>query len=230
MLNTQIDGQGTERQQRPWYARLVGGLLLAIPFLIATALRFFPQYDARPGQFRSWYPNIVSAGDEYLLSLVLFLLVAAVLTALAAALLRRPPGSGIAVTGPAAAALFVSATGFAVAAVAGAPVWFWAREAASGRNTMLDSAVRSESWASFSQTMILLIGLGGLLVGMAFLAVAAAREAWMPRLVFWGTVAVSGAVFAAGIVMTFFWLSLGGPPMLWTLSLGVTLLVRGRFA
>ena len=212
-------------------ARQVGALLLAVPLLTWVAGSNFPGYDARSRYFASSFHNIVDAGDGYLVALVLFVAVAGLLVTLAVGLSRSPlrteASSLLVVVG----GLGVSAAGFATAGLTGIPVWMWATQVADGSETLAAMAARSESLAVISQTMLLMLGLGGLLVAMSALGVVALIHRWTPKLVFWGTVAAAAAAVgvAASTSGPVIWLSLGGLPMLWALAFGVLLLIRGRF-
>ncbi len=138
-------------------ARKVGALLLAVPLLTGLAGSFFPSYDARSRYFASSFHNIVEAGNDYLVALVLFLVVAVVLVTLAVGLSRSPLRSeaslGVVIGG-----LGVSGFGFATAAVTGLPVWGWASHVADGSEPLGAMAARSESLASISQTVLLMFG------------------------------------------------------------------------
>jgi hypothetical protein len=69
-------------------ARAVGLLLLAVPLMTVLGVSFFPSYDARPQYFAGTFHNIVDAGSDYLVALVIFVVVAGLL-----ALLMRQPVS-----------------------------------------------------------------------------------------------------------------------------------------
>jgi hypothetical protein len=105
--------------------------------------------------------------------LVFFLVVASLLAVLAIGLSKsrvRETASGVSVV---VGGLWVSAIGFAIAGLAGLPVWMWAGRVADGSETLGSMASRSEGLASLSQTVLLMIGLGGLLVAMSVLGVVA---------------------------------------------------------
>lgn len=209
--------------------RTAGTLLLLIPVIAGFALNLFPSYDARPEYFAPFYSNIVDAGGGYLASLVLLLGVAALLLVLALALRRAPgakdSGGMVVVT----AGLTASAVGFGVAALLGVPVWIWARQVADGALTVSEAVSKSASWASTSQTLILLVGLGGLGVALTVLGFIAYRSGWIRPVVFWATIPVVGGVVIVGLAVTLFWFALGIPPILWTLMIGVSLLVLGTY-
>ena len=210
-------------------ARIVGALVLAIPGITVAALGFFPSYDARSEYFVASYNNIVDAGNRYLLSLLLFFALATVLTVLAFILWREPAAAGGAVE-VAVGAFAVSAAGFAAAAIAGLPVWALARSVVEGSETMLAAAERSSGLASFSQTLILVVGLGGLVVAMIAMGVASSRGGWIPRPILWVAAGAAGTGIIVGFALTLFWFALGIPALILTLTIGASLLIRGRFA
>ena len=71
-------------------ARVIGLLLLAVPAVMALAVSQFPSYDARSRYFAASCHNIVEASRGYVVALGLFLLVAAILVAIAFGLWRSP--------------------------------------------------------------------------------------------------------------------------------------------
>lgn len=206
-----------------------GTLLLLVPVATGAALSMFPNYDARPEYFAGWYPNIVNAGNSYAVSLTLLLAVAVLLVLLALALRRAPApghsGAMLVVVG----GVTVSAIGFGVAALLGIPVWVWAGDVTDGALTMAEGAARSETWASTSQTSILLFGLGGLAVALTVLGVLAYRLGWTPPIVFWIALSVVVGIVVLGVVLTLFWVMLGTPPIIWTMMIGVSLLTRSTY-
>lgn len=127
--------------------------------------------------------------------------------------------------------LGLAAFGFATAGLTGIPVWNWARQVVDGSETMAGMAARSESLAAISQTVLLMLGFGGLLVAMSVLGVVAVIRRWTPKPVFLATVGVAVGVVIVGIITSgpVFWLTLGALPFLWALAFGLVLTVRGRF-
>ncbi len=211
-------------------ARTAGIILLVLPIVVGVALNLFPNYDARPEYFASSYSHILDAGNAYPASLGLLLVVAALLAGLVL-VLRRSPAAGhgggmLAVF----AGLGMSAGGFASAAVLSIPVWLWADRVNSGALTFSEGAAKSESLASVSQTLILLLGLGGLVIGLTTLGVLSYRLGWTPASVFWVTIVVAAVVVVGGFALTLFWIALGVPPLLWTLMIGGSLVAKGSYA
>lgn len=76
----------------------------------------------------------------------------------------------------------MSALGFAVASVLSVPVWIWAGQVESGALAVSEGASKSETLASLSQTLILMLGLGGLVIGLTILGVVSYRRGWTRRL------------------------------------------------
>jgi len=210
-------------------ARTAGAILLLIPVVTGIALSFFPSYDARPEYFAPSYSNIVEAGSTYLVSLLLFLAVAALLLLLALTLRRAPSGKTSGGMVVVTAGLTASAMGFGLASLLGIPVWFWSRQVTDGVLTMSEAASKAETWASASQTLILLVGLGGLGLALTVLGVVAYRSGWTTPVVFWTTIVVVVGVVIVGFAMTLFWFALGIPPILWTLMIGLSLVVLGTY-
>ena len=211
--------------------RTVGLLLLAVPIVMGLAGSFFPSYDARPRYFVSSFPEIVQAGDGYLIALVLFGVVAGISAVLAITLSRSLLRTESSALWMAIGGLALAAFGFASAALTGLPVWVWAGKAADGSESLRDMALRSQGWASTSQTVLLLFGLGGLLISMSTLGVLAVTRGWAPRLLSWGTAGAALALVVVGAVVSgpVIWLVLGALPMLWALSFGMILVLRGTF-
>lgn len=213
-------------------ARAIGALLLAVPVLVLIALTQFPNYDARSQFFVGTYRNIVEAGSSYLVSLLLFLVIAATLAVLAIGLWRSPLADATQFLWVVVGGLAVSAAGFAIAGLAGLPVWWWARQADQGISLVFDAAERSSGLASFSQTVLLTVAFGGMLIGMSALGVMAVVAQWIPRWLFWTTIAaaVGAVVVALATDGPALWVGFGLLPMLWAVVLGGVLLVRGDFA
>lgn len=211
-------------------ARWVGANLLAVPLAMWVAGSFFPSYDARSPYFVGTFRNIVDAGSDYLIALVMFVAIAGLLVTLVVALsrspLRKQTSFWVVVGG-----LGVSAIGFAIAALTGIPVWRWASRVADGTESLSAMASRSQGLAGISQTAFLLLGLGGLLLAMSVLGVVAVIRRWTPIVVAVGTVVATAAIVVTGVVTSgpVIWLSLGALPMLWAIAFGVVLITRGRF-
>ena len=212
-------------------ARVIGLLLLAVPTVIFLALSQFPGYDARSRYFADSYHNIVEAGSGYLVALVLFFVVAAVLAALALGLRQSPLASATGFLWVVIGGLAVSGAGFSIAGLSGLPVWWWARQVAGGSLSVAEGASRSADLAPISQTALLMLGFGGFLVGMSALGVAAVVLRWVPRLVFWLTivVALAAVAFALATNGPAIWIGLALLPMLWAITFGLVLLIRGDF-
>lgn len=212
-------------------ARTIGGLLLAVPIVAFLAGSRFPSYDARSRYFAGTYRAIVEAGDAYLVALVLFLVMATILAVLALALSRSSLLDATSFLMVVIGGVAASAVGFAIAAVTGLPVWWWARQVTEGSLSAAEAASRSAGIAGISQTVLLMLGLGGLLIGMSALGVLAVVQRWVPRGLFWGTVVVVGAAVALALATDgpAIWIGLGLLPMLWAFVFGLVLVIRGRF-
>ncbi len=212
-------------------ARMIGGLLLAVPIVAFLAGSRFPSYDARSRYFAGTYRAIVEAGDAYLVALVLFLVMATILAVLALALSRSSLLDATSFLMVVIGGVAASAVGFAIAAVTGLPVWWWARQVTDGSLSAAEAASRSTGLAGISQTALLMLGFGGLLIGMSTLGLIAITQRWVPRWLFWGTVAVVGAAVTAALATDgpAIWIGLGLLPMMWAFVFGLMLLIRGRF-
>lgn len=209
-------------------AQSAGSILLVLPIVVGAALNLFPNYDARPRYFASSYSQILEAGNAYPVSLGLLLVAAGLLTVLVIALQRGPAGGTGGSTFSVSAGLGMSALGFAVASVLSVPVWIWAGQVESGALAVSEGASKSETLASLSQTLILMLGLGGLVIGLTILGVVSYRRGWTPASVFWVTVVVAMTVVVGGFALAIFWVALGVPP-LWTLMIGGSLVLRGSY-
>ena len=67
-------------------------------------------------------------------------------------------------------------------------------------------------------------------ISMSVLSVLAGTRRWTPWLLFWGTAGSALAlVVGAAVSGPVVWLALGVLPMLWALTFGVVLLIRGTF-
>ncbi len=210
-------------------ARMIGGLLLAVPIVAFLAGSRFPSYDARSRYFAGTYRAIVEAGDAYLVALVLFLVMATILAVLALALSRSSLLDATSFLMVVIGGVAASAVGFAIAAVTGLPVWWWARQVTDGSLSAAEAASRSTGLAGISQTALLILGFGGLLIGMSTLGLIAITQRWVPRWLFWGTVVVVGAAVALALATDgpAIWIGLGLLPMLWAFVFGLVLLIRG---
>ncbi len=210
-------------------ARTAGALLLVVPVVVGVALNLFPNYDARAEYFAPSYSHIADAGAAYPVSLALLLAVAVLLILLALALRQAPEAKTSDGMSVVTAGLAASAGGFGIAAALGIPVWLWARQATNGALTMSEAASKSQTLASASQTLILLFGLGGLVVGLTALGVVAYRFGWTPPAVFWTAITFAVVAVVAGLALTLFWFALGIPPVIWTLMIGVSLLTLDSY-
>lgn len=210
-------------------AQTAGIILLALPIVVGAALNLFPNYDARPEHFAASYPNIIDTGSAFPVSLVLLLLAAALLVVLVVALRGAPSAPERGGMLGVSAGLGASAAGFAGAAVLSIPVWLWAGQVQSGGIELFEGAARSQGLASTSQTLILLLGLGGLVVGLTILGVLSYRLGWTPASVFWVTIVLAASAIAGGFALTLFWVGLGIPPLLWTLMIGGSLAARRSY-
>ncbi|MCZ6462609.1 MAG: hypothetical protein O6705_10335 [Actinobacteria bacterium] len=210
-------------------ARMIGGLLLAVPIVAFLAGSRFPSYDARSRYFAGTYRAIVEAGDAYLVALVLFLVMATILAVLALAMSRSPLLEASSFLMVVIGGVAASAVGFAIAAVTGLPVWWWARQVTDGSLSAAEAASRSTGLAGISQTALLMLGFGGLLIGMSTLGLIAITQRWVPRWLFWGTVVVVGVAVALALATDgpAIWIGLGLLPMLWAFVFGLVLLIRG---
>ena len=208
---------------------MIGGLLLAVPIVAFLAGSRFPSYDARSRYFAGTYRAIVEAGDAYLVALVLFLVMATILAVLALALSRSSLLDATSFLMVVIGGVAASAVGFAIAAVTGLPVWWWARQVTDGSLSAAEAASRSTGLAGISQTALLMLGFGGLLIGMSTLGLIAITQRWVPRWLFWGTVVVVGAAVALALATDgpAIWIGLGLLPMLWAFVFGLVLLIRG---
>ena len=162
-------------------SRLAGLLLVTVPVLTFAALALFPGYDARSRYFVDSFPNIVSAGGGYLASLGLLVAVGLTVAALAATFHGMWGQSADGTVPVVVWGLGVSAVAFVAAGLSGVPVFVWAQRAAAGSEPVTVMAIRSEAWAVFSQTSLLMGGLGGLVVGMSALGVLSVRRRLIPR-------------------------------------------------
>jgi len=202
---------------------------LAVPIVAFLAGSRFPSYDARSRYFAGTYRAIVEAGDAYLVALVLFLVMATILAVLALALSRSSLLDATSFLMVVIGGVAASAVGFAIAAVTGLPVWWWARQVTDGSLSAAEAASRSTGLAGISQTALLMLGFGGLLIGMSTLGLIAITQRWVPRWLFWGTVVVVGAAVALALATDgpAIWIGLGLLPMLWAFVFGLVLLIRG---
>lgn len=209
-------------------ARIAGVIVLIIPLLLGVGLRLFPNYDARPEYFASSYSKIIAVDVAFPLSLVVLATTALLLTVLILTL-RRAPQRIESASVVAVAMLAVSALGLLASAVLSVPVWFWSRQVRSGSLNFSDGADKSQPWATTSQTLILILGLGGLFVAFSALGLLAYRSGWTPPLVFWITISLVAAAVIGGFTLTLFWIALGLPPLLWTLMIGGSLVIKGTY-
>lgn len=211
-------------------ARVAGVIVLAVPALLGVGLRLFPNYDARSEYFASSYSKIVAADVAFPVSLVVLAATALLLGVLVLALRRVPQSvesaSGLVV---ARGSLGVAAMGLLASAALSIPVWLWSRQVRSGELSFSEGADKSQPWATASQTLILLVGLGSLLVAFSALGIVAYRAGWTPPVVFWTTMSVVAAGIVGGFALSLFWIALGLPPILWTLMIGGSLVIKGRY-
>jgi hypothetical protein len=212
-------------------ARTVGLLLLAVPLMTLLGSSFFPSYDDRPQHFAGHFHNIVDAGSDYLVALVIFLAVAGLVVLLMLALARSPLREETSVVWLVIGGLGISAAGFAVAGLTGLPVWVWAGQVADGSESMSTMAARSQGLAGLSQTVLLIFGFGGLLIAMSVLGVTAVVRGWAPKLALLATVAIAAGIVVVGVITSGreFWITIAALPLLWALTFGLILAVRGSF-
>ncbi len=92
-------------------------------------------------------------------------------------------------------------------------------------------AARSEGLAGLSQTVLLIFGFGGLLIAMGVLGVTAVVRGWAPKLALLATVAIAAGIVVVGVITSgpVFWITIAALPLLWALTFGLILAVRGSF-
>lgn len=205
--------------------RFVGLALVAVPVVLGLVLFLFPNYDARPDFFVASYASIPGAGGAFPLSLAVLVL-ASLLVAAVVLGLRRIVASDSGGLNVVLLALGASSVGLLVAALLSIPVAIWGSQVNNGSLSVSDAAGMSQGLASTAQTLILLVGLGGMLVGMTVLGVLSRTRRWVRPVVFWATVLAAGAVLVGGFTAGLFWLAIGGPVVLWTAMIGGSLAVK----
>ena len=209
--------------------RIAGVALLLVPVTLGVGLNWFPNYDARPEFFAGTYNNILDAGKAFPVSLILLLATSLLLGFLVVALRNTPQSDGSGGMVLVSVGLGGSAVGILGAVLLSIPVLIWAGQVNAGTLTIAEGINKSQGLASTSQTLILLFGLGGLVIGLTALGVLCWRFGWTPPIVFWATIVAAALVLVAGFAMTLFWLALGLPPLLWTLMIGGSLTIRGSY-
>lgn len=205
--------------------RLVGLLLVAVPVLLGLVLFLFPNYDARPDYFASSYSSIPDAGVAFPLSLAVMVIVSLVIGVLILGL-RRTISSDSGGMSFVVLALGASGVGLLVAALLSIPVALWASQVNNGSLGASDAAGMSQTFATTAQTLVLLVGLGGMLVGMTVLGVLCRRRGLVNPVVFWATIVAAVAVLVGGFTAGLFWLAIGGPVVLWTAMVGSSLAIK----
>lgn len=210
-------------------ARFVGLALLLAPVVLGFGLNLFPNYDARAEFFAASYSNLPDAGSSFPVSLIL-LAAAALLVGLVVLGIRRAPatkgGGGINLV---AVALGGASLGILLAVVLSIPVAVWASQVNSGSLSVSEGADMSLGLASTAQTLLLLVGLGGLAVGLTVLGVLSWRQGWTRPVVFWATSITAGLALVGGFAATLFWVALGVPALLWTAMIGGSLAIKGEY-
>jgi hypothetical protein len=210
-------------------ARAAGVALLLIPVVLGLGLNLFPNYDARPEFFSGSYNNLLDVGSAFPVSLVLLMVVSLLLGFVLVALRRAPQSEASSGMVLVSAALGGSSLAFLVASLLSIPVWIWAGQVNAGTLTIAEGSRRSQGLASTSQTIILLFGLGGVVIGLTVLGVLCWRFGWTPAVIFWATIVTAGFIVVGGFAITLFWVALGLPPLLWTLMIGGSLAIRGSY-
>jgi hypothetical protein len=184
---------------------------------------------ARPEFFSGSYHNILDVGSAFPVSLMLLTVVSLLLGFVVIGLQRAPQSDGSIGMLLVSAALGGSALAFFVASVLSVPVWIWAGQVNAGTLTVAEGISRSQGLASTSQTIILLFGLGGLMIGLTVLGILCWRFGWTPAVIFWATIMTAAIIVIGGFAITLFWVALGLPPLLWTLMIGGSLTIRGSY-
>jgi len=205
--------------------RAVGWLVLATPVVIGVAVNLFPNYDARPEYFRGTYANIVDAGAKYAASLGVMGVAVVLLVLLALALTRVPGGPAEGVS----AALVVPAVGMTLTALTAIPVVVQAARVRSAASSIDAAAKASQSWATLSQTILLLGGIGGALAAFIALGVTAFRRRWIRPLMFWTAAALSAVLGVGGLSLGLLWMGLGLPALVLTLTIAGALIALPRW-
>ena len=210
-------------------ARAAGVALLFVPVVLGFGLNLFPNYDARPEFFSGSYNNLLDVGSAFPVSLTLLMVTSLVLGFVVVGLRRAPQSDGSGGMLLVSAALGGSALAIFVASLLSISVWIWAGQVNAGTLTVAEGITRSQGLASTSQTIILLFGLGGLMIGLTVLGVLCWRFGWTPAVIFWATIVTAGFIVIGGFAITLFWVALGLPPLLWTLMIGGSLTIRGSY-
>jgi len=213
-------------------ARLTGLSLLAGLAALVVGVNNYPSFDARSEYFPLSIPRLLESQGEFAVALG-FMAITGVLLVLAGV------GSTLAFSRSGARNLIpgsifaISGGGFLLSAALGLPALRIL--IAAGNLSIAEGrahAATAYAWASGSQTSLLMIGLGFLALGLLALIVVMLRAGAFSRpaivvalalpVVLWLVIAL--AVEGAPMV----WLVPGLPVAVWTVGLGVFLILTGR--
>ena len=216
-------------------ARLAGLLLLGSLGSIVFVLNAYPSFDARSQYFPESFGNLVLERRELTIALA-WLALAGTLAIVAGfslfVALRRAesPTAGLALLLPAAGA------GFILAASLGVPAIGLLDRAANLPQADWGPVINDVyPWASGSQTILLLFGLGGFAIGLLAAIIAVLLTGVLSRkMVIGAAVAPFAILILAAITfggqIPLVWLSVGLPAAIWSIGLGLYLMVTGRVA
>ncbi len=212
--------------------RIAGAALLGSLASIVTAVGNFPSYDAREAYFAQSIPALFTQQAEWASGLRLLVLtgalaiLAGVLFILAFSQSGRPnplPG----------AVLIISGMGFFLSAGLGrAALRIIAEAAELTGSERLEYAGNAQPWASGSQTVLLMIGIGLFALGLLVTIVSMLRAGAFSRRTIMIAIAspavlwIAIALFVKGAPLV--WLVPGLPVAFWSRGLGVFLVITGR--
>ena len=216
-------------------ARLAGLLLLGSLGSIVLSLTAFPSFDARSQYFPEWFGNLVLERREFTIALALFALtgILAILAGFSLFVALRRAESPTA-----ALALLLSAAGagFILAALLGVPAIGLLDRAADLPQADWGPVISDvHPWVAGSQTTLILFGLGGFAIGLLAAIIAVLLTGVLSRKMVIGAAVAPFAILILAAIpfggqIPLVWLSVGLPAAIWSIGLGLYLMVTGRVA
>lgn len=213
------------------YSRLAGLSLLGSLGFLTAGLSTFPSFDARSEYFARYLPSLMEQRGELALALALFALTGVLIILTGIFLILAFSRSGVPNPIP-GIILLLSGAGFLLSAALGQPALRIFDSAAElPGNERLARAAEAYPWASGSQSILLIFGLGLLALGLFVVIATMLRTGAFTRRMIVLAVATPALVWI-GIALTIeaplVWLVPALPIVMWSVGLGIFLTITGR--
>lgn len=214
------------------YAQLAGLFLLGSLVSLFAVMRFLPGFDARQEYFAGSFRTLVAMRESFGIALVMMILTGLLAAIAGLALIaafqsadRPRPYSGVGLAGAGGAFILAGLLGLPASRIL-------SRASEASINDWQVLIREAYPWASGSQTVLIMFGLGGFAVGLLITGLSLiAADAINRKLLIAGATApflLFGIIALTMSEAPLYWLAGGLPAVIWSVGLGVHLTFTGR--